>query len=648
MYEGIKMATGKPTKKTAPLKTKSGEIIINKDKQMERWVEHYLELYSKENIVTQSALDSLDSLPTLDILDSEPTAEELSKAIDALANRKAPGQDGIPPEIIKSGKGVLIEPLLELLCKCWQEGKVPQDMRNAKIVTLYKNKGERSDCNNYRGISLLSIVGKVFARVVLKRLQKLAERIYPESQCGFRSQRSTVDMIFSVRQLQEKCKEQNMPLYIAFIDLTKAFDLVSRKGLFQLLQRIGCPPKLLSIIQSFHTNMQGTISYDGGTSDPFTIKSGVKQGCVLAPTLFGIFFSMLLQHAFKNSKEGIYLHTRSDGKLFNLSRLRAKTKVRKVQIREMLFADDAAVVSHTESGLQKLLDRFSQACKDFGLTISIKKTEVMGQNVPNPPVIKIDDKALKVTEQFTYLGSTISSNLSLDQEIDRRIAKSAGTMAKLSTRVWLNNQLTIRTKIKVYQACVLSTLLYSSESWTTYSKQENRLESFHMRCLRRILGITWEDKLTNNFVLEKCNMLSIHSLLCQRRLRWLGHVRRMNDGRIPKDMLYGELATGHRSVGRPVLRYKDVCKRDLKAADIDLNYWEAFSSDRDDWRSSVKHCVKKCEERRRQHMEEKRMKRKQRKDQPRLASTFICPNCAKDCHAKIGLVAHRKRCDKRL
>ena len=100
-------------------------------------------------------------------------------------------------------------------------------------LPLYKNKGERNDCNNYRGISLRSIVGKVFARVILIRLQKLAERIYPESQCGFRAERSTIDMIVSLRQLQEKCREQHMPLYIAFIDLTKAFDLVSRDGLFR-------------------------------------------------------------------------------------------------------------------------------------------------------------------------------------------------------------------------------------------------------------------------------------------------------------------------------------------------------------------------------------------------------------------------------
>ncbi|XP_063591296.1 uncharacterized protein LOC134768397 [Penaeus indicus] len=114
-------------------------------------------------------------------------------------------------------------------------------MHDASIVTLYKNKGNRSVCNNYRGISLLSIVGKVFARILLTRLQTLAARVCPESQCGFRAGRSTTDMIFSVRQLQEKCREQGRPLYLAFIDLSKGFDFVSKKGLFRLLEKIGCP-----------------------------------------------------------------------------------------------------------------------------------------------------------------------------------------------------------------------------------------------------------------------------------------------------------------------------------------------------------------------------------------------------------------------
>ena len=105
--------------------------------------------------------------------------------------------------------------------------------------------------------------------------------------------------------------------------------------------------------------MKGTVNYDGATSEPFDIHSGVKQGCVLAPTLFSILFSMVLSYAFNTSTEGVFLHTRADGKLFNLARLRAKTKVRHVVIREMLFADDAALMTRTMEDLQQLIDKLS-------------------------------------------------------------------------------------------------------------------------------------------------------------------------------------------------------------------------------------------------------------------------------------------------
>ena len=153
-----------------------------------------------------------------------------------------------PPEVIKARKEALIEDYHELLCLCWREGSVPSDMRGANIVTLYKGKGYRSDCKSYRGISLLNIAGIAYARVVLARLQVLAAQVHPKSQCGFRAGWFTIDMTFSVRQLQ-KCQGHNRPLFVAFIDRTNAFDVVSRGGLFQLPKRIGCPPKLHSIIE---------------------------------------------------------------------------------------------------------------------------------------------------------------------------------------------------------------------------------------------------------------------------------------------------------------------------------------------------------------------------------------------------------------
>ena len=363
-------------------------------------------------------------------------------------------------------------------------------------------------------------------------------------------------MIFTLRQLQEKCREQKQPLFIVFVDLTKAFDLVSRKGLFHLLEKIGSPQKLLKVVMSFPEDMKGSV-----LSVP--IKSGVKQGCVLVPTLFGIFFSLLPSHAFSESEDGVFLHTRSDGKLFNLSRLRAKRKVCQLLLREMLFADDAALASHTQEGLQRLVNCLDHACREFGSIISLKKTNVMGQDVSEAPSISIGDYTLEVVEDFTYLGSNISSNLSLEAEINKRIGKAASAMSRLSTRVWENTNLTTNTKIAVYNACVLSTLLYGSETWTAYARQQRRLNRFHLRCLRRILGISWQDRVPNKDVLERAGIPSMFAMLSQRRLRWLGHILRMEDGRLPKDVLYGELTSGSRPVGRPMLRYKDVCKGDM-------------------------------------------------------------------------------------
>ena len=127
------------------------------------------------------------------------------------------------------------------------------------------------------------------------------------------------------------------------------------------------------------------------------------------------------------------------------------------------------------------------------------------------------------------LGQTVSDNLSLDAELDKRIGKATSTMARLTTRVWKNRKLTIKKKMAVYMACVVSTLLYGSESWTTYARQERRLHVFHMRNLRRILGISWQDRVTNNEVLDRASVPSMYTLLRQRRLRWLGHVRRIDD-----------------------------------------------------------------------------------------------------------------------
>ncbi|KAL8582730.1 hypothetical protein ACOMHN_051516 [Nucella lapillus] len=314
-----------------------------------------------------------------------------------------------------------------------------------------------------------------------------------------------------------------MDLYILFVDITKAFDTVSHPGLWNILSRIGIPPKMVKIIRCFYDGMNARL-VNGSENDEFPVTNGVKQGCVLAPTLFSFLFSMKLLSAFKDSDPGIQITYRTDGGILNTQRLKAKTKVTKSLVRDLLYADDCAIVAHSEDDLQRLADSLSAATRHFGLTISIKKTEVIFQpskgSTANMPEIKIDGKVLNNVDSFTYFGSSLSFSNSLDKEISNRIAKASASYGRLHKRVWNERGFKLETKCAVYRAVVLTALLYGCESWTVYRRHVKLLDQFHQRCLRRILNIKWYHRVSNVKVLLQAQMPIIDALLTQSQLVW--------------------------------------------------------------------------------------------------------------------------------
>ena len=160
-----------------------------------------------------------------------------------------------------------------------------------------------------------------------------------------------------------------MGLYAASVDLTKAFDTVSHDGLWKILARLGCPPKCLTVLRQLHEGQQGQVKHNGFLWGSFPISNGVKQGCILAPTLFSIFFSIMLREAKDDLPDGIYIRFRTDGSLFKLRRLLARTKTIKELITELLFAGGCALLAHTEEALQHIVKCFSDAAKNYGLTV---------------------------------------------------------------------------------------------------------------------------------------------------------------------------------------------------------------------------------------------------------------------------------------
>jgi len=315
----------------------------------------------------------------------------------------------MPAVLLKTGLGSLAKHLHCLMNICWLSQSVPQGFKDAKITTLYKNKGERGDCNTYCGISLLSVTSKVIPKLLLKRLQQVADIIYPESQYGFWTQRSTTDMIFAVRQLMKESREQRTPLFLAFADLTKILNLVDQKALFTVLAKAGCPPTLVALIRSLHDGMFAKVQFDDHLSETFSIRKGVKQRCVLAPTLVGMYFSYVFKkvHANLNADAGVSLLSRDDGNFFNLARLRARTKVQKFAVHELLYADDATLCASSHEQLQNFLNSFSDAYDHFGVTMGLKKIVTLSQS-PRTPTFTINQNQLKDVDRFTHLGSTLT------------------------------------------------------------------------------------------------------------------------------------------------------------------------------------------------------------------------------------------------
>ena len=299
--------------------------------------------------------------------------------------------------------------------------------------------GDRAKCGISRGISILSVAGKALAKIMLTcLLEHMVDLVVPESQCGFRCRRSTIDMIFVARQLQEKCREQHQNLHLAFVDLTKALHTVNRHILWNILRKFGCPPTFIVILQQFHIGMCAQVVMAGSQSSSIPVEVGVKQSCFLAPITFNLLLLAitLVSHRDLQSSDCVGIEYRLDSGLFNLRRLQAKTNTSSAMISALQYADDASFPSLTVDILQRSHDVMSEAYLRAGLIINTTKTGIPSTSSPDAPTFSISGNQIKNSENFTYLGSNISFSGDPTNEIQRRIDLASPAFDRLRKRVF--------------------------------------------------------------------------------------------------------------------------------------------------------------------------------------------------------------------
>ena len=473
-----------------------GNSCVTPDAQSQRWKRHFTKVLNIESVFSDSEVECVKQRPVREEMAEPPCEEELLEAVRRMKSGKAAGESGILPEMMRAMccDEEFVGKLLQLIGDVWAECRVPADWRDAVLIPIPK-KGDLSECDNWRGISLLDVVGKVVARIIQGRLQVLAEEVLPESQCGFRSGRGCMDMVFTVRQLVEKSWEHKEKVFFTFVDLKKAYDSVPRQALWKVLRKLGVPGVLVNLIESFHQDMQAKIRLKGKLMDPIDVRNGLRQGCCMAPVLFNLFMNAVVERWEVRKREagsvgGVRLLYKYDGKLFR----RYTRDAREGELSECQFADDSSLLSSSRTGAECTIRSYQEVASRFGLTVSRTKTKFMvtGRLAKDSDreSIDVDGGQIECVEWFPYLGSLIADSGRMDVDVERRISQASKAFGALRKAVFLDKNLTMVTKRKVFNACVLSVLLYGSECWTPLRKHISKLSSFYHRCIRAIMGIS--------------------------------------------------------------------------------------------------------------------------------------------------------------
>nr|VZI49151.1 unnamed protein product [Spirometra erinaceieuropaei] len=554
LYRLIRQVSGKPSTLSDSVCDVNGGFVADNSAKVERWREHFEHHLNFDTQPTSPLLSTSAEFlppPTYAVPCDPPSEEEVADAIRKLRNNKAPGEDGIPAEIFKCCVDTLAPWLHEVLERAWRDEVVPDDWGLSILVPIHK-KGNKTRCENYRGIRLIDVAAKIFAIVLLRRFQAVRDSRTRPNQAGFRAGRGCADQIFTLRRILEFRHSYQQPTAVCFIDFAAAFD-------------------------SVHLSWSVTI---------FPNRS--VFGCILSPILFNYAIDWILGRA---------LHE-SDGVEFAPGH----------RLTDLDYADDIALLASSFGDLQSMVSRVKEVAQSVGLSINAGKTKVFSSCIPDQEKVPlgIDGCQLEEVDSFKYLGARLLPNGQSKEDIVSRIDAVRWVFSSLRKCLWKRRDLSIATKIRVYRASVRSVLLYGCECWALRVEDERKLEVFDHHCLRIILRVKLTDFVSNEIVrARRDNIERITQAIQERRLRWFGHVLR----RPPQELSVTALDPAplphwRRRRGGQFKTWLDTVRQDMEVvlgpSVFGLRRWQrewvelsrSAAADRHAWRGTVRDIIK--------------------------------------------------------
>lgn len=580
LFATLKRVLGNNSGVSEDILDDNGNTITDPAKRLAHWTSYFEVLLNRPaptmvDADLEPAVDSATPDGTISI--DPPTNDEIRKVINKLKNNKSPGPDGLPAEFYKVTTNTIMPKVAELIRKAWSLGKTPRKWQESLIVPVFK-KGSVKSCSNYRGISLLPLIGKIYTLLVLQRIGDFLDKTTSESQAGFRRGRSTKDNIFLLRQLLQRRSEFQQQTAVAYLDYSAAFDSVDRNALWRILLASGLPAFYVDRIRQMYDDAVAKVRVYGEIGAAFQVSSGVKQGDVLSPLLFLKAVDWVISHAFSAAEDGVIV-----GEGFVVSSAE--------------YADDIAVIGENLEKLQQHIDRIDERSRCVGLRLNSKKCQFTATSLLQGDLL-VNGEPIVKTNKFQYLGSMIEENADPEVEVNVRLGRATGVFRSLSKCLWKRRQIPLAIKLRIFDSMVLSVLFYGIELLPLSAACTQRIASFENRCLRAMLGVSWADHVTNLDILNRCGRsISMEVRLQKMRLQWLGHLARMEPNRLSRRSFFSKIPpVWRRRAGGQKKSWEKVVKTDTEI-DMSSRKMRAYSRNfGNDWHRTIQNLAQDRQE----------------------------------------------------
>eukprot|EP00745_Piridium_sociabile_P006243 TRINITY_DN14019_c0_g1_i8.p1 TRINITY_DN14019_c0_g1~~TRINITY_DN14019_c0_g1_i8.p1 ORF type:complete len:809 (-),score=78.12 TRINITY_DN14019_c0_g1_i8:134-2281(-) len=455
-------------------KTQSSDKITSDD-----WFNHFKDVFKSDEPCQNKCTpnNSLDpgTLPEIDDLDRAITEDEVRSALRHLKAGKACGSDRILAEMLKSAEEILSGFLTKLFNTVFLSGTFPDMWRQAILVPIFK-KGDRDSPSNYRGISLLSLIGKCYTSILNTRLYHWLEdnKKISETQAGFRKGYNTSDHIFTLYAAIQKYLSKPAKLYVCFVDLRRAFDSVQHDTLLRALIHSGTSGIFTKAVMAMYDSLKACVRVKNDLTNYFDCPQGLRQGCVASTTLFSTIINQLAEQLSVDGKHGIQLCPGL------------------VELFIIMFADDLALLSSSPTGLQNQLNCLVNALSNLRLEINCDKTKVMvfrkGVFLGRYEKWFIGTDQLEVVNSYVYLGFTFTTTMSTFQAAKCLAIKGKRATADIIRTLKKIDSMTRETFFKLFDTIVQPSILYSSEIWGPLH-DGSPAEKVHLYACKRFLNV---------------------------------------------------------------------------------------------------------------------------------------------------------------